>query len=117
MSTRGITRRRAPAPASTLAMAPANPSTGKNLRPRRRIFCGQCVPPPVSKLLEAIEAEVRGDFKTAAAAYETLTDVGSTLDRIGIYQALARCREKAGELRDAAPWRREGGQGKMGVSG
>ena len=69
----------------------------------------------MSKLLEAIEAEVRGDFKTAAAAYETLTDVGSTLDRIGIYQALARCREKAGELRDAAPWRRKAAHGYMAL--
>jgi len=69
----------------------------------------------VSKLLEAIEAEVRGDYTTAAAAYEALTDVGSALDRIGIYQALARCREKAGELRDAAPWRRKAAHGYMAL--
>jgi len=64
-------------------------------------------------LLDAVDAEVRGDFAKAAMAYATLTEHGSSLDRIGIYQALARCHEKMGHLADAAPWRRKAAQGYM----
>ncbi len=70
----------------------------------------------MSRLLEAIGAEVRGDFAKATEAYRGLTEVGSGLDRIGICQALARCSEKAGQLADAAPWRRKAAQGYMALS-
>lgn len=69
----------------------------------------------MSKLLEAIDAEVRGDFAGAVTAYEGLAEHGSALDRIGICQALARCLEKMGRLSDAAAWRRRAAQGYMGL--
>ena len=70
----------------------------------------------MSKLLAAIDAEVRGDFAAAVAAYAALADVGSNLDRIGIHQALARCYEKMARLAEAAPWRRKAAQGYMALT-
>ena len=67
----------------------------------------------MSKLLEAIDAEVRGDLARAVEAYAGLTEVGSPIDRIGIQQALARCYEKMGRLAEAAPWRRMAARGYM----
>lgn len=69
----------------------------------------------MSDLLEAIEAEARGDFATALAHYAKLTDSGSPLDRVGILQALARCSEKLGRLREAGTWRRKAGQGYLAL--
>ncbi|MCI4371811.1 MAG: hypothetical protein L3J78_04105 [Thermoplasmata archaeon] len=65
----------------------------------------------MSDLLEAIEAEARADFAHALECYAKLTDSGSPLDRIGIFQALARCGEKLGRLKDAGGWRRKAGEG------
>jgi len=70
----------------------------------------------MSNVLEAIDAEVRADFAKAAEAYRGLTETGSPLDRIGVYQALARCHEKMGQLADAAPWRRKAAQGYMALA-
>lgn len=67
----------------------------------------------MSKLLAAIDAEVRGDYAKAIEAYEGLTEEGSNLDRIGIFQAIARCHEKTGETAKAAPWRRRAAKGYM----
>lgn len=67
-------------------------------------------------IIEAIDAEARGDFAGAIAAYEGLTDEGSPLDRIGIYQALARCHEKMSALAEAAPWRRKAAQAYMALT-
>ena len=64
-------------------------------------------------LVEAIDSEVRGDFSRAIDAYLGLVEVGTALDRIGIYQALSRCSEKMGRLADAASWRRKAAQGYM----
>src|SRR5256886_13312190 len=64
----------------------------------------------MSDLLEAIDAEARGDFGKALAHYTNLTASGSSLDRIGIFQALARCAEKLGRLKEAGAWRRQAGQ-------
>jgi tetratricopeptide (TPR) repeat protein len=64
----------------------------------------------------AIEAEVRADFPRAIREYEGLADHGYALDRIGIFQALARCHEKMGHLAEAAPWRRKAAQGYMALS-
>ena len=69
----------------------------------------------VSDLVEAIEAEARGDFAKAAERYVKLTDSGSALDCIGIHQALARCHEKLGRLREAGAWRRRAGQGYLAL--
>ncbi|HKZ89572.1 MAG TPA: hypothetical protein VJ300_04855 [Thermoplasmata archaeon] len=65
----------------------------------------------MSKLVAAIEAEARCDFEAASEHYLGLTGSGSPLDRIGIYQALARCYEKLGRLKEAGAWRRKAGQG------
>jgi tetratricopeptide (TPR) repeat protein len=65
----------------------------------------------MSALIEALEAEARGDYAEAIARYETLAEAGSALDRIGVCQALARCLEKLGRLAEAAPWRRRAGRG------
>jgi hypothetical protein len=65
----------------------------------------------MSDLVAAIDAEARGDFSKALGHYTKLTDSGSALDRVGIFQALARCAEKLGRLNDAGSWRRKAGQG------
>lgn len=69
----------------------------------------------MSDLVEAIEAEARGEFSKALEHYEKLTDSGSPLDRVGIYQALARCNEKVGRLREAGGWRRRAGQAYLAL--
>jgi len=69
----------------------------------------------MSDLLDAIEAEARADFSRALAHYEKLTTSGSALDRVGIFQALARCSEKQGRLAEAGGWRRKAGQGYLSL--
>ncbi|HEY5605831.1 MAG TPA: hypothetical protein VIL45_04835 [Thermoplasmata archaeon] len=69
----------------------------------------------MSDLLEAIEAEARGDFAKALEHYARLTESGSPLDRVGIFQALARCNEKVGHLKEAGAWRRKAGQGYLAL--
>lgn len=64
----------------------------------------------MSDLVAAIEAEARGDFSKALEHYTRLTESGSALDRVGIFQALARCAEKLGRLKEAGGWRRKAGQ-------
>ena len=64
----------------------------------------------MSDLLDAIEADARGDFSKALAHYVKLTTSGSALDRVGIFQALARCNEKLGRLVEGGAWRRKAGQ-------
>ena len=67
-------------------------------------------------LLDAVDAEVHGDFARAVDAYVGLAEHGPSLDRIGICQAIARCHEKMGHLVDAAPWRRKAAQGYMALT-
>lgn len=69
----------------------------------------------MSDLLAAIDAEARGDFSQALAHYAKLTASGSALDRVGIFQALARCHEKSGRLIEAGGWRRKAGQGYLAL--
>lgn len=69
----------------------------------------------MSDLVEAIEAEARGDFTSALTHYEKLTKSGSALDRVGIFQALARCDEKLGHLKDAGAWRRSAGHAYLSL--
>ncbi len=69
----------------------------------------------MSDLVDAIDAEARGDFASALDHYAKLTESGSSLDRIGIFQALARCDEKLGRLRDAGAWRRKAGAGYLAL--
>jgi tetratricopeptide (TPR) repeat protein len=64
----------------------------------------------MSDLVAAIDAEARGDFSKALEHYTRLTESGSALDRVGIFQALARCAEKLGRLKEAGDWRRKAGQ-------
>ncbi len=70
----------------------------------------------MSDLVDAIDAEARGDFARALEHYAKLTESGSSLDRIGIFQALARCDEKLSRLRDAGTWRRKAGAGYLGLT-
>src|SRR5439155_19198663 len=51
----------------------------------------------------------------ALGHYARLTESGSALDRVGIFQALARCNEKLGRLKDAGTWRRRAGQGYLAL--
>jgi len=69
----------------------------------------------VSHLVEAIAAEARGDFAGALDHYTRLTETGSPLDRVGIFQALARCDEKLGHLKEAGAWRRKAGQAYLAL--
>ena len=69
----------------------------------------------MSHLIDAIQAEALGDFHAAAQHYGHLTESGSVVDRIGIYQALARCHEKLGEVKSAGQWRRMAGQGYLAL--
>src|SRR5947199_743948 len=64
----------------------------------------------MSDLIDVIAAEALGDFSKALEHYAKLTESGSPLDRVGIFQALARCAEKLGRLKDAGGWRRKAGQ-------
>lgn len=70
----------------------------------------------MSDLVEAIDAEARGDFAAALTHYAKLTEMGSDVDRVGIFQALARSCEKLGRLKDAGGWRRKAGQGYLSLS-
>ncbi|HKW42854.1 MAG TPA: hypothetical protein VJP06_01585 [Thermoplasmata archaeon] len=70
----------------------------------------------MSDLVEAIEAEARGDFASALTHYEKLTESGTPLDRVGIFQALARCNEKLGRLKEAGTWRRSAGRAYLALS-
>lgn len=56
-----------------------------------------------------------GDFSKALTHYAKLTASGSPLDRVGIFQALARGNEKLGRLREAGAWRRKAGQGYLAL--
>ncbi|HEY4705251.1 MAG TPA: hypothetical protein VII27_05915 [Thermoplasmata archaeon] len=69
----------------------------------------------MSHLMDAIQADALGDFHTAAEHYRHLTEGGSPMDRIGIFQALARCHEKLGEVKSAGQWRRKAGQGYLAL--
>ncbi len=69
----------------------------------------------MSDLVDAIDAEAHGDFAKALDHYARITESGSNLDRIGIFQALARCDEKLGRLRDAGAWRRKAGAGYLAL--
>ncbi len=69
----------------------------------------------MSDLVDAIDAEARGDFSAALERYAKLTESGSSVDRIGIHQALARCNEKLGRLREAGAWRRKAGAGYLAL--
>ena len=69
----------------------------------------------MSDLVEAIEAEARGDFSQALPHYARLTGSASNIDRVGIFQALARCNEKLSRLPDAGAWRRKAGQGYLAL--
>ncbi len=64
----------------------------------------------MSHLIDAIQAETRGDFKAAAEHYRNLINTGTPLDQVGIYQALARCDEKLGQFAFAGHWRRVAGR-------
>jgi tetratricopeptide (TPR) repeat protein len=61
----------------------------------------------------AVHAELDADYRVAIACYLRLSRQGSTLDRVGIYQAIARCFEKSGSNRRAAYWHERAGQGYM----
>jgi tetratricopeptide (TPR) repeat protein len=69
----------------------------------------------MSHLIDAIQAEARGDFRAAAEHYRHLTESGSPLDRIGIYQALARCHEKLGDVKAGGRWRGQAGKAYLGL--
>ena len=69
----------------------------------------------MSDLVDAIDAEARGDFARAIEHYAKLTESGSNLDRVGIFQALARCGEKLGRLREAGAYRRKAGAGYLAL--
>ncbi len=64
-------------------------------------------------LTSAIIAEVAGDYGKAVAYYRKMARQGSLLDRIGIFQAIARCSEKTGLLKRAAHWHERAGRGYM----
>jgi len=70
----------------------------------------------MASLLDGVDAEVHGDFARAVVAYAGLAESGTSLDRIGICQAIARCHEKMAKLADAAPWRRKAAQGYMALT-
>src|SRR5438445_419989 len=84
-------------------------------RSERRLISAERLVRRMSDLVEAIEAEARSDFAKALGHYARLTESGSALDRVGIFQALARCNEKLGRLKDAGTWRRRAGQGYLAL--
>jgi tetratricopeptide (TPR) repeat protein len=64
----------------------------------------------MSKLTSAVKAELASDYRKAANLYSQLVTHGSQLDRIGIFQALAKCFEMLGSINKAAYWHERGGQ-------
>ena len=67
-------------------------------------------------LNSAIQAELRADYREAYRQYTKLARQGSILDRVGIYQAIARCFEKLGARQKAGYWHEKAGQGYLQVS-
>ncbi len=68
-------------------------------------------------LNSAIGSELKADYHTAIASYTKLAQQGSSLDRVGIHQAIARCYEKRGSMNKAAQWHEKAGQGYMRLPG
>src|SRR6266545_6241797 len=83
---------------------------------KRSLISRSGFPEPVSHLIDAIQAEAGGDFRSAAEHYRHLTEAGSPMDRVGIYQALARCHEKLGDVKAAGQWRRKAGKAYLALS-
>ena len=67
-------------------------------------------------LTAAIRAELNTDYTRAIGYYRKLALQGSLLDRVGIYQALARCHEKLGELKKAGAWHEKAGYAYLNIS-
>jgi tetratricopeptide (TPR) repeat protein len=63
----------------------------------------------LSLLTAAIRAELDSDYGTAVRNYRRLAKKGSLLDRVGIFQSIARCYEKLGKFTEAATWRERAG--------
>lgn len=55
-------------------------------------------------LIEAIAAELDGDLEEAVQEYEQVAEIGSKLDKAGVWDAIARVQEKKGSLKAAAEW-------------
>ncbi len=67
----------------------------------------------MSLLTSAIRAELGADYRTAVGYYRKLARQGSLLDRVGTFQALARCYEKLAAFKKAGYWRERAGQAYM----
>jgi hypothetical protein len=71
----------------------------------------------VSLLTYAIRAELNADYQRAVGYYRKLSAAqGSLLDRIGIFQSIARCYEKLAAFGKAAYWRERAGGGYLKLS-
>jgi tetratricopeptide (TPR) repeat protein len=70
----------------------------------------------LGSLTSAIKAELNSDYSRAIGYYHKLSSQGSLLDRVGIYQAIARCHEKLGELNKAGAWHEKAGKAYLKVS-
>ncbi len=68
-------------------------------------------------LTAAIKAELNTDYTQAVEHYGKLAVRGTMLDRVGIYQALARCHEKLGRLKKAGAWHEKAGDAYLKISG
>jgi len=68
-------------------------------------------------LNSATEAELKANYRRAITYYKKLAQQGSSLDRVGIQQAIARCFEKLGSLNKAAQWHEKAGQAYMKLPG
>ncbi len=69
------------------------------------------------QLTAAIKAELDTSYTQAIGLYMKLALHGSLLDRVGIYQALARCHEKMGESKKAGAWHEKAGDAYLKLSG
>jgi tetratricopeptide (TPR) repeat protein len=69
----------------------------------------------MSFLTSAIKSELAADYRKAVKYYHKLASEGSLLDRIGIFQAIARCYEKLGSPKKAAYWHERAGDGYLKV--
>ncbi len=68
-------------------------------------------------LTAAIRAELNTDYAQAIGHYRKLASRGTLLDRVGIYQALARCHEKLGQLKKAGALHEKAGEVYLKISG
>lgn len=67
-------------------------------------------------LVDAIQREQEADYLGAIRAYRKLLKRGSALDKVGLYQGMARCFEHMGQYREGIGWRGKAAEAYLEVA-